>query len=253
VYGITRRGYGASSAPAGGYGADRLGDDVIAVLDALKLEKPVLVGHSIGGEELSSVGSRHPDRVAALIYLDAAYAYAFNNGSSAVPPSAQKFPPMPPLPKPADADLKSFAAYRAWDGRVMGTPMPESELHQIFLSGPHGEVGPPRVSPGVPLAIMGGSQKYTEIRVPVLAIFAVPHDLGPWVRNYPEVDRAFSETDAATVAQVDAFEKGVPTARVFRLPHAHHYVFMSNEADVLREMRAFLKDLDNLPNPFLKK
>jgi non-heme chloroperoxidase len=47
VYGITRRGYGASSVPESGYGADRSGDDVIAVLDALKLEKPLLVGHSV--------------------------------------------------------------------------------------------------------------------------------------------------------------------------------------------------------------
>ena len=62
VYGITRRGYGASSAPASGYSADRLGDDVLAVLDDLKLDRPVLVGHSIAGEELSSVGSRHPER-----------------------------------------------------------------------------------------------------------------------------------------------------------------------------------------------
>ena len=70
VYGITRRGFGASSAPATGYSADRLGDDVLAVLDALKLNRPVLVGHSLGGEEMSSVGSRHPERVAGLIYLD---------------------------------------------------------------------------------------------------------------------------------------------------------------------------------------
>jgi non-heme chloroperoxidase len=63
------------------YSADRLGDDVLAVLDALKLYRPVLAGHSLGGEELSSVGSRHPERVAGLIYLDAGYAYAYYNGS----------------------------------------------------------------------------------------------------------------------------------------------------------------------------
>src|SRR5262249_9713931 len=75
--GITRRGFGASSSPASGYSADRLGDDVLAVLDSLKLDRPVLVGHSIAGQELSSIGSRHPEKVAGLIYLDAAYAYAF--------------------------------------------------------------------------------------------------------------------------------------------------------------------------------
>lgn len=77
VYGITRRGFGASSAPASGYGADRLGDDVLAVLDALKIDKPVLVGHSIAGEELSSIGSLRPDRVAGLVYLDSALRVRF--------------------------------------------------------------------------------------------------------------------------------------------------------------------------------
>jgi pimeloyl-ACP methyl ester carboxylesterase len=81
VYGITRRGFGSSSAPASGYSADRLGDDVLGVLDALKLSRPVLAGHSLGGEELSSVATRHPDRLAGLIYLDAAYAYAYYDRS----------------------------------------------------------------------------------------------------------------------------------------------------------------------------
>ena len=84
VYGITRRGFGASSAPApanGNYSADRLGDDVLAVVNSLKLNRPVLVGHSIAGEELSSIGSRYPDKVAGLIYLDAAYSYAYYDSS----------------------------------------------------------------------------------------------------------------------------------------------------------------------------
>jgi len=76
VYGISRRGFGASSSPERGYEADRLGDDVLAVLDALKLSRPVLAGHSIAGEELSSIGSRHPEKVSGLIYLDAGYPYA---------------------------------------------------------------------------------------------------------------------------------------------------------------------------------
>src|SRR5262249_49884792 len=36
VYGITRRGFGDSSKPTSGYTAEQLGDDVVAVLDALK-------------------------------------------------------------------------------------------------------------------------------------------------------------------------------------------------------------------------
>jgi non-heme chloroperoxidase len=84
VYGITRCGCGASSAPPptdANYTADRLGDDVLAVIDDLGIDPPVLVGHSLGGQELSSIGSRHPEKVSGLIYLDAAYQYAYYDRS----------------------------------------------------------------------------------------------------------------------------------------------------------------------------
>jgi non-heme chloroperoxidase len=81
VYGISRRGFGESGIPLSGYSADRLGDDVLAVVKALKLHKPVLVGHSIAGEELSSIGSKHPKKVSGLIYLDAAYIYSYYDSS----------------------------------------------------------------------------------------------------------------------------------------------------------------------------
>jgi non-heme chloroperoxidase len=80
-YAITRRGFPPSSIPAAGYSADRLGDDVLAVMDALKLKKAILIGHSLGGEELSSAATRYPQRVAGLVYLEAGPPYAyFNDG-----------------------------------------------------------------------------------------------------------------------------------------------------------------------------
>ena len=39
------------------------------------------------------------------------------------------------------------------------------------------------------------------------------------------------------------FEDGVPTAHVVRLRGVDHYVYLSNEADVLREMKSFLSTL----------
>jgi len=77
VYGITRRGFGASSSPASGYSARRQADDVLEVIAALKINRPVLVGHSFAGQELSSVATRFPDKIAGAVYLDAAYGYAF--------------------------------------------------------------------------------------------------------------------------------------------------------------------------------
>jgi len=48
---------------------------------------------------------------------------------------------------------------------------------------------------------------------------------------------------ARTGAQAKAFETAVPSARIIRLPHANHFLFQSNEADVLREMNSFLGSL----------
>ena len=78
VYAITRRGYGSSSAPAEGYTVDRLGTDVRRVLDALELERPVLIGHSIAGQELSFLSTNHSSRLAGVVYLDGAYRYALH-------------------------------------------------------------------------------------------------------------------------------------------------------------------------------
>jgi non-heme chloroperoxidase len=291
VYGITRRGYGASSAPATGYSADRLGDDVLAVLDALKLERPVLAGHSIGGEEMSSVATRHPDRVEGLIYLDAGYSQAFYNRSlgnveidsrelqkkleemrvASTPQEHRKLveelvqqdlpgmeaelrellkllqaEPAHAVPPPAASaeDLASFAAFQAYTKRVGGVAYPESELRQMNESKSDGGVGKHQDKSVVRAAIEGGEQRYTNIRGPVLAIFANPRDPAPYAYNTPAERAAFESLLTDDIeAQANAFEKGVLSARVVRLAHASHYVFLSNEADVLREMRAFLASL----------
>ncbi len=49
VYAVTRRGFGASSHPASGYDDQQLADDVLAVLDALKINKPGTDGAFDGG------------------------------------------------------------------------------------------------------------------------------------------------------------------------------------------------------------
>jgi non-heme chloroperoxidase len=291
VYGITRRGYGASSAPASGYSADRLADDVIAVLDALKINRPVLVGHSIAGDEMSSVGTRHPERVAGLVYLDAGYSNSFYDRSlgnvnidsrelqekleqmraASTPQEHRKLveelveqdlpgmeaelrellkflqaEPAHPVspPTPSADDLASFPAYQAFTKRVQGVAYPEAELRQMNESRPDGGVGKHQDKSSIRSAIEAGEQRYTEIRAPVLAFFANPRDRAPYAYNTPAERADFEALQAASIeAQVKAFERGVPSARVVRVANANHYVFLSNEADVLREMRAFLAGL----------
>ncbi|HKR10373.1 MAG TPA: alpha/beta hydrolase [Gemmatimonadaceae bacterium] len=65
------KGHGLSDKPqrASEYTIDSLVDHVKDVIDALKLERPVLVGHSLGASLIYHFASRHSERVRALALL----------------------------------------------------------------------------------------------------------------------------------------------------------------------------------------
>lgn len=254
VYGITRRGFGASgfAVSKDRYPVDRLRDDILAVIDALELKRPVLAGHSIAGAELSAVAALHPDRIEALVYLDAGYPYAFDNGTG---PTMNDFPPVrripsPTYPRPGDSDRVSFSALQAWFARTDGYRIPEGEWRQSWDSTLDGRVTKARNFPGSQglMTLLGDAKKFGELPVPALVIFALPHVAEAYITNSAdpsvrEVANAyFTTVDSLTEKQARAFEAGVPRARVIRL-QGHHFIFISNEADVLREMRAFLAGL----------
>ena len=241
VYGITRRGFGESGFAPLTSGSDTFGDDVLAVLDALKLESPVLVGHSIGGQELSSIGTRYPSRVAALVYLDAGFPYAFDNGKIPTFDEISKvFGGLPQTPPPTEADLASFDALRDYYTKVLGFTFPEAELRQKRSTTPEGRVGPPRTFPGGQV-LTAGMKQYAQIRTPALFLVS-SHNPGRWAETSadPVIRERIAARSALKERQAKSIEDGLPGARVVRLPISDHNVFLSNEADVLREMRAFL-------------
>jgi pimeloyl-ACP methyl ester carboxylesterase len=245
VYGITRRGFGASSHPATGYLAERLADDVLAVVDSLRLERPVLAGHSLAGQELSSIGERHPERVAGLVYLDAGYGYAFydtTHGDYSID-VAELERRLGQL-----QDAGAIGAVKVMDS-LMTTLLQQdlpalrrdlTSMQQTLGSfSPGQRLLPPRKT-GVGRALDEGLQRHTAMRAPVLAIFNVtspPPGVGTderitkeWLQQNPDV--------------FGRFARGVPQARVVVLPNATHFVFNSNEREVIREMRSFI---DSLP------
>lgn len=250
VYAITRRGFGASGYKPTSDPADRLGEDVLAVIDSLKLKKPILAGHSLAGAEMSWIASSHPDRIAGLIYLEAGYSYAFDDGhgASILQIMALHLPQSPP---PDATDLASFGALDRYYERVNGFQIPEAELRQERKATPTGAVGPERNFPGGSMltTLITHPRKYSRIPVPALFIFANPHSLGTWVDNNPEPKvRAAAKAcstvlSALTQKQENAVKAGVPTAHVVTIPHANHYVFLSNQGAVLEEMHAFISTL----------
>ena len=70
VTALDLRGCGKSDAPEGGYGIPDFADDLAKFCAAVGMEKPVVVGHSIGGAIGVDLAARYPSLPAALVLVD---------------------------------------------------------------------------------------------------------------------------------------------------------------------------------------
>jgi pimeloyl-ACP methyl ester carboxylesterase len=247
TYAITRRGYGASSHPASGYDDQRLADDVLRVLDSLRIEAPVLAGHSMAGGELTTLGNQHSDRVSGLVYLDA-------------------------IADPGDAtvnDAALMAVYMRQPLAARSQPppaFPESEVRQLFVDNADGTRGRYKASTDAIHTAIGEGQKkrdYSGIRVPVLALSTFKCSPATGGNNrcveHPGDRPGYQPRDAAEAAAIGEFERlesayisrwkdnlrktAAGRVRLVDIPRADHHIFLSHEADVLGELSEFLSTL----------
>jgi hypothetical protein len=153
-------------------------------------------------------------------------------------------------PRASPEDRRSFQAYRDWQMRQMGIAFPESELRNDFATNADGSMGDYQTPIRVQHAITEGMRKpdYSGVRAPVLAFYTLPESLETQMKRYPpktaEERDAMKQVYAADVAwarrSIDRMRSGVPAARIVELPGAKHFIFFSNEAEVLRELREFV-------------
>ncbi|MBN8996018.1 MAG: alpha/beta hydrolase [Rhizobiales bacterium] len=66
------RGHGASDAPDGAYSMQVFSDDLLWLAGELCLERPIVIGHSMGGIVAFDLAVRHPETVAAIAMIDSA-------------------------------------------------------------------------------------------------------------------------------------------------------------------------------------
>ena len=71
---VDQRGFGDSDRPESGYAIPEMGADVIAILDALKIKRATLVGHSFGSFVARQAAIAQPERVAALVLIGTGFA-----------------------------------------------------------------------------------------------------------------------------------------------------------------------------------
>lgn len=65
-----QRGHGLSSKPISKYTSKEMAEDIIELLDLLKIDSVILVGHSMGGAVAGHLAALHPKYVKAVAILD---------------------------------------------------------------------------------------------------------------------------------------------------------------------------------------
>lgn len=223
VYGITRRGIGASDKPAAGYSVQQSVNDLFEVFNALKLQQALLVGHSCAGQVLTLFAAQHGDRLRGLVYLDGATDPTVSAADVGAP-----MPDLATLPRP-ERGKRDWAFPEGLD---------QEQLDPVIRKAITVDA---RMKPD-----------YARVRVPVLAIYVAQRPFeevaaGYTIRNDQE-RAALRQEFAATRALYTRWQQdllaAIPAARIVELPGANLFMFLSNETDVLREIRAFAAALE---------
>jgi pimeloyl-ACP methyl ester carboxylesterase len=243
VVAVTRRGFGASSWPEAGYDlATRVADD-LAVLDALKLDRATLVGHSLAGDELTAMAVAHPQRVASLVYLDAAQDHSQVGALLESRPKVEE-------PQPPPEANKSLQAFAAFFDHMLGVHVPEGEVLATMKTAADGSVAGERVSADAQTKILSvlQPQDFASVRAPALVMIALqgqPSEAVPLFDRYDAQARAEYEAwwpraEAFLKASSNEVHANLAGARFVDWQHTSHYLFLSRRDEVVREMRAFL-------------
>lgn len=245
VVALTRRGFGESDHPKGGYDTRRLVEDIRAALDGLGLDDVTLIGHSIAGEELTRFAATYPRRVDRLVYLDAAYdRVALDSALDEIFPVP---PDVPAPPEPSAADTASAAAYVAFVHRTRGVNIPESDIRIRFRYDGWREDATAAYQ-----AIHAEHPAYRSIRAPALAIYAVTDSvsqLEPWQRS-DTAHRAglWALVRGVGIAMAQSraeFASRVTRGSVLEIHGGHHWIFVSHRDEVLNAIRDFLARPDS--------
>ena len=253
VIAVTRRGAGYSSRPDSGFDTAHLAQDVLGVMDEMHIQRALLIGSSIAGEELTWLGGHHPERFAGLVYLDAAYDRsqdAAQSHSHRLRELLHRLPPEPPIPPAALRDYDAMSALLDERGHAR---YPEGELIALLQVNNPYLAGVPNIDARTQQAITAAIQApdYAAIRIPALAIYAFsdPRERLPgWydltdqtlLANVAEIDRIAQVTKRRNI---ELFRRTVEKGQVLEMHDATHYIIQSNQQQVLPAIEKFAEGL----------
>src|SRR5436190_12996210 len=209
VIGLTRRGFGETERPAKGYETATRVEDIRAFMDAMKIMRANLVGHSLAGDEMTLFATLYPQRVIKMVYLDAAYDRTSNFSCSTDQPGG--------VGTPAFRRIVGEALNCPGWEKITAPDLPPADLLNVDVL--------------TMRAAMQFHPDYTKIKAPSLAIYAdadLPESPG---KLDPETTKKLAawwkEHEAPKArASIRQFREGMKNGQVTEIKGATHYVFV---------------------------
>lgn len=210
------RGRGDSDKPASGYSVPIHTRDLAALIDALQLERPIIIGHSLGALIALYFAAHYPDKLSKLVLIDAGAPLPWNNTDGA-----------PAWLSAAIARLgTSFPSYQDFLDRMKQAPYlghnwnPYIDIyfeHDIRIEA-NGSVRSKAFAQGILEEGANYPQaqpeaQWSSVQAPTLLLRA-----GQGL--FSENDQLLSEADA------DQIHHAIPNCRYINYPNLNHYTIV---------------------------
>ena len=247
VIAYARRGQGRSDT-RGPYDNDTLTEDLRGLMDALGIDKADLVGWSMGGNEITAMAARHPERVVRVVYLDGGYDYQdpdFDAGTKQIPSALMDTPPNA---------MASLDAYRSYLQTTLFPALDamrrvEAYIRASVIIQPDGRAQL-RVTPDVESALYASlvarpPRDYSHVRAPVLAIYAQStfnHNISdaPLLADARAWERAYF--DPFRLKSIEHLRRDLAHVEIVHVPGAHGSFFLTSRDRVVTAMRRFFAE-----------
>jgi len=125
---MVQSGFGPNDKVA--YTIDDLADDIVALMDALKIERARVVGMSLGGRIAQAAAMRHPQRTAALVSMMSTTGHPGLPSSTPAAMTALMTPPRDPF------DVTAVTELAQTQQRVIGSPgyaIPDDYVRDVVV------------------------------------------------------------------------------------------------------------------------
>jgi pimeloyl-ACP methyl ester carboxylesterase len=241
VLALTPRAHGESATPDTTYTVADAAEDIRSLIDSLGIERTHLVGHSISGSAITRFAALHPRRVGKLVYLDATFDY----GGSDEAEMDEKV-----LGRPwPDSGMSSMAEYREWARRYFyGTwsPALEAELWAGASVDTAERERRGKAQSALLADVTANPKEYEQVTAPALAFWAEKtlqtHYFWLDSANTDAVERAREYLRLRRLWEqrgVERFKRELSGGEAIAFP-GHHWLFITDEEQVLRQLRSFL-------------